>query len=777
MSTQPSRRRLPALFVVALVALGLAAVPVAARVPGAGAAAEPIVAPSADAAPNATPPIAEIADERLVVGLEPDASTVEAAAIARDAGVTGAEVVDEHTIVVDAPAGGVEAPAADELREDARVRFVEPNYRISSSFTPNDPSFPSLTGLRNAQPGGIRAESAWNTTIGSRDIVVGVLDSGIDTTHPDLVGNLWSNRTGVGGCAYGTHGYNTFTKQCTSSDQYGHGTHVAGIVGAVGDNRIGITGVAPRVSLMSLTMLNREGDGSIAGAIAAIDWAVKAKQRGIGIRVLSASWGGVGYSQGLTDAIARAGTAGLLFVTAAGNSHLDVEQTPVYPCAVGLPNVVCVAATGHTDRLTAFSDFWATHVDLAAPGEGIVSTVPSGVVPGCGQSLYCALDGTSMAAPMVSGAAALAIAADPAISMTALRALIVQAVAPKTWLAGKVVSGGRLDVCKVVPGCGTTTAARVPTAPSRLAVGVSHGKATLQWKVPSSNGNGTGISGYRIDGPGGTRIVGPEIRKVSVSGLVDNVNAAFSVRARNATGESTPIVKTGRSLSGGYLTDRMGRLRSVRVAGGPSPSSTSALPLGPAQGTARGLALLPDGTGGYVLDGFGGLHPFGIGGNAAPPAATGARYSGASDWARGVALMPDGTSGYVIDGAGRFSGFSIGDNRRPPKPNNGPNLAGDQARGITITPSGAGGYLVEASGRIHRFGIGGAALPMVASGGPSWPGRNLARGIALDRGDGGGFVLDRTGALHPFETRGRKPPKPLSPPPWAGLDQARGVGL
>lgn len=776
MSTQPFTRRVPTLVVVALAALGLVAASGAPTPPLAGAATEPITAPTAAVAPATPPADAAIADTRLVVGLEPGASPVDAAAIAADAGVTGAQVVDDHTIVVDAPSGGADTVEAQDLREDDRVSYVEPNYRISSSFTPNDPALPSLSGLLNTQPGGSRAASAWNTTVGSRDIVVGVLDSGIDTTHPDLIGNLWSNRIGIGGCAYGTHGYNTFTKQCTSSDQYGHGTHVAGIIGAVGDNGVGITGVAPRVSLMSLTMLNREGDGSIAGAIAAIDWAVKAKQRGIGIRVLSASWGGSGYSQGLTDAIARAGTAGILFVTAAGNSSLDVERDPIYPCAVGLPNVICVAATGSNDRLAQFSDYGAVHVDLAAPGEDIVSTVPRGVVPGCGQSLYCALSGTSMATPMVSGAAALATAADPSLSMAALRTLLVQSVATKPWLAGKVVSGGRLDVCKVVPGCGTTTAARPPTAPSRLRVAVTHGQATLEWNVPSSNGNGTGISGYRIDGPGGTRVVGKDVRRLTVPGLVDNTNASFSVRAVNATGESAPIAEVGRSFSGGYVTDRMGRLRSVQVSTGPKPSATSAAPLTPAQGQARGLALLPDGTGGYVLDGFGGLHPFGIGGNPAPPAATGGRYSAGSDWARGVALMPDGTSGYVTDGSAHLFGFSIGDNRRPPT-TNGPHWTGDVARGIAITPSGAGGYLVDAGGTIARFGIGGAALPMAATGGPSWPGRNLARGIALLRDSGGGFVVDRTGALHPFQTRGFRPAKPLSAPAWPGLDQARGLGL
>ncbi len=598
MSNQRSRRTVPTLVVVALVAVGIVASLASPRLSVAEAATETAGPPVADVAAPPAPANAEIADSRLVVGLEPSVSPAEATSIAADAGVSGAEVVDDETIVVDAPPGGVAAVQTEDLRQDRRVKYVEPNYRVSSSFTANDPQLPSLTGLLDAQPGGIRAASAWNTTLGSRDIVVGVLDSGIDTTHPDLVGNLWSNRIGVGGCPYGTHGYNSFTKQCTTSDLYGHGTHVSGIIGAVGNNHIGVVGVAPRVSLMSLTMLNRYGDGSIAGAVAAIDWAVKAKQAGIGLRVLSASWGGAGYSRALTDAIERAGNAGLLFVTAAGNSHLSVEADPIYPCAVGLPNVVCVAATSGQGVLTSFSNFGATHVDLAAPGEEILSTVPRGLIPECGQSLYCAFSGTSMAAPMVSGAAVLAVAADPTLSMTALRTALVGAVAPQASLVGTTVSGGRLDVCLLVPGCGTSPQTP-PTPPSRLEVVVAHGTATLEWNVPSSNGNGSGISGYRVDGPGGTRVVSARVRKVAASGLADNANTAFSVRALNATGESAPIVEIGRSLSGGYVADRKGRLRRVQVGTAPRPVGNLGRPAdrSPGRGTGAGS---PSGRHGWV---------------------------------------------------------------------------------------------------------------------------------------------------------------------------------
>ena len=704
MSPRRHRRNAAALVVaVALVAFGLT------TISSVGATASNPTVP--------TPVDAPVADGRLVVGLEPGASPAEAGAIARVAGLSGAEVVDAHTIVVNAPPGGLEGKPADDLRDDARVSYVEPNYLISSTFTPNDPSYPTLGTLHDTQPGGVRAESAWNTTIGSRDVVVGVLDSGIDATHPDLVANLWSNRTGIGGCGYGTHGYNAFTKKCTSSDQYGHGTHVSGIIGAVGDNGIGITGVAPRVSLMSLVMLDSSGNGSIAGAIAAIDWAVSAKQAGAGLRILSASWGGAGFSQGLNDAITRAGDAGLLFVAAAGNSALNVDHDPFYPCAAGLANVVCVASTGSSDQLSSFSDYGTGHVDLAAPGENIVSTVPPGVLPGCGQSLYCSMDGTSMAAPMVTGAAVLALSADPSLSVAALRTRVVQAVDPLTSLSGRVLTGGRLDVCKVVPSCGANPAS-APSPPTAVRVSVAHGKATLRWAASASNGSGSGITGYVVSAPDGEHVVGPAVRRLTVGGLLDNRNTTLTVRARNLAGDSAATAAVGRSFSGGLVVHQTGRLSRVRVSTGPKISETTESDSLARPGQARGVAVMPDGTGGYVVDGFGELHPFGIGGNPAPPAPRGGHASTASDWARGVALMPDGGSGYVLGRSGALYGFSIGDNARPPKTTGLPAWSTDTARGVAITPSGQGGYVVDGTGATFRFSIGGGAVPVAPGHGP-----------------------------------------------------------
>ncbi len=453
----------------------------------------------------------------------------------------------------------------------------------------------------------------------------------------------------------------------------------------------------------------------------------------------------------------------------------DVEQQPVYPCNAGLANVICVAATTSTDTLTSFSDFGVTHVDLAAPGEGIVSTVPPGVIPGCGDSLYCSLDGTSMAAPMVSGAAVLAVAAQPVITVSALRSLLVGAVDRETALSGKVKSGGRLDVCKVVPGCGL--AAQVPTPPDDVRVAVGHGQGTVTWSAPDSNGNSTGITGYTVTGPDGAHPVSATTHSLTLGGLVDNQNAQFAVRAQNAVGPSLPVQPIGRSLSGGVVVHQSGRLARVVVSTGPKLSTTTSTDLTPADGQARGVALLPDGTGGYVLDQFGGLHPFGIGGNPLPPAATGGRVVKSGDWARGVAITPDGQAGYVLDGFGNLYGFSIGDNPRPPSVSGGPHWPTDLGRGVTIAASGTGGYLVDAHGSLYRFSIGGGALPAKQSKGIAWPGQDMARGLALVRGGSGGFVLDRSGGLHPFRTGGAAPAAPTSGPSWPGLDRARGVAF
>jgi hypothetical protein len=377
---------------------------------------------------------------------------------------------------------------------------------------------------------------------------------------------------------------------------------------------------------------------------------------------------------------------------------------------------------------------------------------------------------------MVSGAAVLALAAQPSLSVSALRTLLVHAVDTESNLTGKVVSGGRLDVCKAMPGCSLVD--KAPSPPTSVRVSVVHGQATLSWSAPDSNGNGTGVTGYSVSAPGGPHSLDGAARSMIVSGLSDNQDALLTVSATNGTGPSTAVPVVARSLSGGYVVHQAGRLARVTVATGAKPSATtSPTDLSPSSGQARGVAILPSGTGGYVLDEFGGLHPFGIGGDAPPPAATGARFVAGRDWARGVALLLDGSGGYVLDGSGNLYGFSIGDHPRPPAATGGPHWSTDLGRGVAIAPTGTGGYLVDAHGSLYRFAIGSGALPAKQSRGIDWPTEDMARGITLVRGGSGGYVLDRSGGLHPFRTGGPAPAAPVSGPSWPGLDRARGVAF
>jgi subtilisin family serine protease len=353
------------------------------------------------------------------------------------------------------------------LSAHGEVLYVEPNYVVYATREPDDPRLPELWGLRNigqiiagtpGTPGAdIQAVPAWDVAIGSRNAVVGIVDTGIDYTHPDLAGNVWSAPTSfsvtVGGrtitCAAGTHGFNAITRSCDPFDDHGHGTHVAGTIGAMGNNGVGVVGVNWLASVMGLKFLNAGGSGTVSDAINAIEFAIQAKtffgSGGANIRVLSNSWGGTGFSQALLDEINRANQNEMLFVAAAGNSGQNIDSTPFYPAAFVAPNVVAVAATNNLDELASFSNYGANSVHLGAPGVQVLSTLPGGT--------YGYLSGTSMATPHVSGAAALLLSRCTA-DTAALKALILNNVDQIPALSGKTISNGRLNVSRAIDACG-----------------------------------------------------------------------------------------------------------------------------------------------------------------------------------------------------------------------------------------------------------------------------------------------------------------------------------
>ena len=371
------------------------------------------------------------------------------------------------------------------------VEYAEPNYIVYAVVEPNDPYLGNLWGLLNTGQtiqnvvgiagADISAAEAWDVNTGSNANVVAVVDTGIDYSHPDLTANVWSAPPGgftvnIGGvnisCAAGTHGFNAITKTCAPTDDNGHGTHVSGTIGAVGNNGVGVVGVNWTASIMGLKFLNAQGSGTTADAINAIEFAIQAKASvgaGANVRVLSNSWGGGGFSQSLLDEINKANDNDMLFVAAAGNNKSNNDLKAYYPANYAAPNVVAVAATDNRDGLASFSNYGATKVELGAPGVSILSTYPG--------NRYAWMNGTSMATPHVSGAAALVLAACGSTLTTAeVIGALLNNTDTVTALAGKTLTGGRLNVHKAVTSCGTAP----PPPPADFSITASPGSRTIR---------------------------------------------------------------------------------------------------------------------------------------------------------------------------------------------------------------------------------------------------------------------------------------------------------
>jgi subtilisin family serine protease len=337
------------------------------------------------------------------------------------------------------------------------VVSIEPDRALTPRAIPNDASFGELWGLNNAgRQGGVAdadidAPAAWDITTGARSVVVAVIDSGLAVTHPDLAANIWTNPREIpgdgldndgNGFVDDVHGWDFANDDADPADDDGHGTHVAGTIGAVGDNAIGVTGVNWRVSLMGLKFLDANGNGFTSDAVAAVTYATRMRRDfGVNVVAINASWGGGSRSKVLADAIAAGGRAGILFVTAAGNASSNNDRTPTYPANSADDAVITVAATNRSNRLAAFSNFGATSVDLAAPGVAIRSTVPGG---------YASFSGTSMAVPFVTGTVALLAAANPRATAADIRRAILSTTKPVAALAGKVATGGLLNAAAAV---------------------------------------------------------------------------------------------------------------------------------------------------------------------------------------------------------------------------------------------------------------------------------------------------------------------------------------
>ena len=363
--------------------------------------------------------------------------------------------------------------AVERLRQLRQVAYAEPDYLMSASAAPNDLDFAMQWGdLNNGQavptqdqfellgapangvPGAHdRAVRAWDESTGSRSVVIGEVDTGVDYGHPDLQANIWSNPGGVGGCPAGSRGYNVLTGACDAMDDDtaygGHGTAVAGVMGAVGGNSAGVAGMNWQTTILPVKWLDSTANGTTSGLITALQWLLSAKQAGVNIRVVndSATFVGTAVSQALSQEIDTLGANNILFVTAAGNSGDDDDEERMrrYPCGYDRPTEICVTASDNTDRLPSWVNYGPHTVDLAAPGISIYSTLRNGG--------YGYLSGGSVAAPQVAGTAALILSVARSLSASAVKSKILGHVDRLASLKGRVITGGRLDVCRAMPAC------------------------------------------------------------------------------------------------------------------------------------------------------------------------------------------------------------------------------------------------------------------------------------------------------------------------------------
>jgi subtilisin family serine protease len=305
------------------------------------------------------------------------------------------------------------------------MKKVAAAAKVMTLKSPNDPGLEKLWGMKNSN-----AVSAWKKGHDAAAVTVAIIDTGADPNHEDLKDNLVA-------------GYNFITDTPGATDDNGHGTHVAGTIGAVGDNGKGVVGVCWKVKIMPLKFLDENGSGDTFSAVKAIDYAILK-----GARVINNSWGGGGFSQALFDAIGRANTAGILFVAAAGNiPGQDNDTIPAYPASYAQPNIVAVAAIDINDGLATFSEFGKMSVHLGAPGVQIYSSMLK-TGPLSDASGYGYLSGTSMATPHVSGAAALILgrAGHGGDKAPELKKQLLDNVRKIPSLASKCTTEGTLDL-------------------------------------------------------------------------------------------------------------------------------------------------------------------------------------------------------------------------------------------------------------------------------------------------------------------------------------------
>ena len=553
----------------------------------------------------------------LLVRFKPSLKAAARVGVLRDEGSTlEEELLLPGAVRVQLPAGESVIAAADAYERRSEVLYAEPNFIHEPSVLPNDTEFHRLWGLHQNSDADIDAPQAWEVTAGQSGVRVAVIDTGVDYDQPDLNPNMWQNDDPINGSdddgngfVDDTVGWDFFeddlqpSEEFSASDEY-HGTHVAGTIGARGDNDRGVTGVNWDVSLMALRAGNMDGLPTSA-IVNATEYACDN-----GAQIVNGSYGADVMSAAQRDAILACPDT--LFVFAAGNDGWDLDGSgpgsDSFPCELhraptNATNVLCVAATDRDDLLADFSQHGTDAVHLAAPGVGILSTWPGPL-----GNVYTELDGTSMASPHVAGVAALLLAQNSSRTVTDLKALLLSSVDPLASLSDKTITGGRLNAClalgRSAPECaavivkswdggaGTTSwhdganwnPNQVPQPDDVVQIG-------SPFTVEYSGGSG---EVKRIDVDGRLRLIGGELR------LTEGVSTVAELEQSNAAvlGGAGDLEITGSFAWSGGVHDGTG---TTHIAGATVDLTNTPLVAGPR--TLRQSVGTTSGTGSLLIEG------------------------------------------------------------------------------------------------------------------------------------------------------------------------------
>lgn len=483
------------------------------------------------------------------------------------------------------------AEAVKEYGMDDDVEYAEPDYVVRALVVPNDPRFSSLWGLS-----AIAAPSAWDTTTGSSDVVVAVVDTGIDYNHQDIRANMWVNLAELNGTpgkdndgngvVGDIYGYNAILNNGNPLDDNNHGTHVSGTIGAVGNNGIGVTGVNWNVKLMACKFLDANGSGYISDAIECFQYVKGMKARGANIVATNNSWGGGAYSQALYDAINA--QRDILFIVAAGNAGANNDTTVTYPADYDLPNLVAVAATTSADGLAGFSNYGRRTVHVGAPGNSILSTVRN--------NGYGYMSGTSMATPHVAGLAALLKANNSGLDWRGIRNLILSTGDQIGALNGKSITGRRINAFHAVT-CQDSRLFSVLKYPIKITVGVAATLSAVSVNCATPAGPVTvTLSGGEVfllhdDGVAPDQAAGDGVFATAYTPTRSSEVFSFSSPAGSETiGNIAPLAVTTSSLPAATVGSFYSR--TLTASGGVGPYSWSissgAFPAGLSLNSASG---------------------------------------------------------------------------------------------------------------------------------------------------------------------------------------------